>query len=359
MWLNAGVLWTIALFAAIGAVDRALGNRLGFGAAFDRAFAAMGPLALAMIGIICFSPVIADGLRPVVTPLFVSFGGDPAMFAGILFAIDMGGYPLAQELAASTEAALFSGIILATMIGPLFVFTIPVALGLIEKEDHSFFARGILTGLAAVPAGALIGGLTAGFEISFLLRNLIPVALVSAAVITGLALVPQLFVKGFIYIGRAVTAMLTLLAGVVIVETLTGQVLVAGTAPIEEALIIVGLIGLTLAGAFPFVHFLQTVLGKAFRPFAEKLGVNMVTITGLLASLAHSIPAFQVMKEMDARGKVMTGAFAVSGAFVLGGHLGFTASVEPEMIGPMMAGKMSAGVLALVLVPLLTRRAEE
>lgn len=43
---------------------------------------AMGSLALAMIGIICLAPVLANLLRPVVVPLYQALGADPAMFAG-------------------------------------------------------------------------------------------------------------------------------------------------------------------------------------------------------------------------------------------------------------------------------------
>ncbi|TMW70427.1 ethanolamine utilization protein EutH [Alteribacter natronophilus] len=352
MWLNEIVLWTIAVFAAIGALDRVAGNRFGYGGAFERAFQAMGPLALAMIGAICFSPVAAEGLRPVLTPVFEWAGADPAMFAGILFAIDMGGYPLAVELAGSQEAALFSGIILATVIGPLFVFTIPVALGIIEKADQPFFARGVLTGLVTVPLGAWIGGTAAGFEASFLLKNLMPLLAAVVPVIAGLIFAPLLMVKGFLVFGRIVTALLTVLAGIIAVEAVTGTVVVQGTAPVEDALVIVGMIALTLAGAFPFVHFLQKVLASALKPVSRVTGVNTAGLTGLLASLAHSIPAFQTMGDMNPRGKVMSGAFAVSGAFVLGGHLGFTASLEPEMIVPMMTGKLSAGVIAVGIVML-------
>ena len=51
----------------------------------------MGSLALAMIGIICLAPVLANLLRPVVVPLYSLPGADPAMFAGTILANDMGG----------------------------------------------------------------------------------------------------------------------------------------------------------------------------------------------------------------------------------------------------------------------------
>jgi len=49
-------------------------------------------------------------------------------------------------------------------------------------------------------------------------------------------------------------------------------------------------------------------------------------------------------------------AFAVSAAFVFGDHLGFTASFAPELLVPVMIGKLTAGVSAVAVAMLLTRR---
>jgi hypothetical protein len=71
--------------------------------------------------------------------------------------------------------------------------------------------------------------------------------------------------------------------------------------------------------------------------------------TGLLAQLANSIPMLATMKDMNNRGKVINSAFAVSGAFALGDHLGFTAAVAPDMVGAVVAAKLAAGVTAVAL----------
>ena len=44
---------------------------------------------------------------------------------------------------------------------------------------------------------------------------------------------------------------------------------------------------------------------------------------------------------------------------MLGDHLGFTAGVAPEMVGPMVAGKFTAGIFALILAWVLTRNLKE
>ena len=52
-------------------------------------------------------------------------------------------------------------------------------------------------------------------------------------------------------------------------------------------------------------------------------------------------------------------AFAVSGAFVFGDHLGFTAGFAPEMMGAMIVGKLVGGLTAIAAAWILTRKSEK
>ena len=80
-----------------------------------------------------------------------------------------------------------------------------------------------------------------------------------------------------------------------------------------------------------------------------------VPAAGLVATLANNIPMFQMMGDMDRRGKIINVAFAVSAAFVFGDHLGFTAGFDAAMIFPMIVGKLVGGVTAVAAAMLLTR----
>ena len=98
MTFDQGIIWVMAVGILVGGLDRVFGNRLELGEKFEEGFNAMGPLALGMVGIITLAPVIAKLLGPIIIPVFNLVGADPAMFA-IILANDMGGYPLAMELA--------------------------------------------------------------------------------------------------------------------------------------------------------------------------------------------------------------------------------------------------------------------
>ncbi len=83
------------------------------------------------------------------------------------------------------------------------------------------------------------------------------------------------------------------------------------------------------------------------------LGMNEQGSAGLIANLANNIAMFNIMGEMNPKGKLLNVAFAVSAAFVFGDHLGFTAGVNSEMIFPVIVGKLTAGITALILANLL------
>ena len=316
----------------------------------------MGSLALSMIGIICLAPVLAGLLRPVVVPLYSFLGADPAMFAGTILANDMGGAPLAKELALTPEAGQFGGLIVGSMLGPTVVFTIPVALGIIRPEDHEFLARGVLAGVITIPIGGLVGGIAAGFPLMMVLKNLIPIVLIAVLIALGLAFIPNGMVKGFQVFGRFVIIVITVGLAAAIVEALTGITLIPGMNPIEEGYATVGGIAIVLAGAFPLVFVITKVFRKPLMRLGHLLGMNDIAAAGLVATLANNIPMFQMMGDMDRRGKIINVAFAVSAAFVFGDHLGFTAGFDAAMIFPMIVGKLVGGVTAVAAAMLLTRK---
>ena len=227
MSINEIIVYLMVVFMALGAVDRILGNRFGLGEKFEEGIMAMGSLALAMIGIICLAPVLANLLRPVVVPLYQALGADPAMFAGTLLANDMGGAPLAQELALTQEAGQFGGLIVGSMRGPTIVFTIPVALGIIMKEDRPFLGAGVLAGMITIPIGCIVGGLVMNMtpykmDIGRILINLVPVIVIAALIVIGLWFAPGPMINGFNKFGTGVTVVITVLPAIAVFQQITG-----------------------------------------------------------------------------------------------------------------------------------------
>ncbi|HOX32918.1 MAG TPA: ethanolamine utilization protein EutH [Spirochaetales bacterium] len=381
--ISTTVLWIMAVFAVLGIIERIIKHWApnshvplidGFGQEMENGFMAMGPLSLAMVGIIAMAPLLAKWLVPVVGPLYTAVGSKTAMFAGTLLAIDMGATPLGLQLAKAAGdpewVGYFGGLLLGSVFGVNIVFNIPVALGIIQEKDRKYMSLGVLAGIIVAPFGALIQSALAGnpFGASFL--YLVPVFIIAALIAAGLFFARDAMIKGFMVFGKFITCFILVGLGLVIFQTQTGVVLVKGMAPTfsltpdefgqtaMQGLEVIGAIALALAGAYPLVKFLTTVLAKPLGALGKGLGMDSIGAAGLVATLANNIPMWGMFKDMTPRGKVINAAFQVAAAFTLADHLGFTAANGPQFIGPLIIGKVCAGVLGIVIALIVAPKAE-
>lgn len=367
--INSVIMMIMMIFMVVGAVDKILGNKLGYGEKFEEGFNAIGPLALSMAGVVAAAPVLAEILGPILKPIYTSIGADSSMFATTLLACDMGGYPLAMQLASNDAIGNFAGLILGTMMGPTIVFTIPVALGIIKKEDRPYLGAGVLAGIITVPIGCIVGGLAMStteykLPLSTILINLVPVIVIAAVIVLGLWFAPASMIRGFNVFGTGVTIVITIFTAIAVFQQITGIMFplfdvmsikdeVTGISPLDSGLLTCGQIGIVLIGAFPMVKWITDTFGGALNKIGKAFGMNDTGSAGLVATLANNIAMFNIMGDMNPKGKLLNVAFAVSAAFVFGDHLGFTAGNEPQMIFPVIIGKLVAGITALILANIL------
>ncbi|MBR3866780.1 MAG: ethanolamine utilization protein EutH [Butyricicoccus sp.] len=367
--INSVVMLIMMIFMLVGAIDKMMGNKFGYGEEFENGFNAIGGLAMSMAGVVAAAPLLADLLGPIITPVYTLVGADPAMFATTLLACDMGGYPLAMELAANESIGSFAGLILGTMMGPTIVFTIPVALGIISKEDRDYLGAGVLAGMITIPIGCLVGGIAMNamtdysMGIGEIVINLIPVIVIAALIVAGLWFAPAKMIAGFNVFGTGVTIVITALTAIAVFQQITGIMLPycdvmsvddgSGLSPLNQGLLVCGQIGIVLIGAFPMVKWITKTFGGALEKVGAALGINDKASAGMVANMANNIAMFNIMGEMDPKGKLLNVAFSVSAAFVIGDHLGFTAGVDQTMVTPVMIGKLVGGITAILVANIL------
>ena len=133
------------------------------------------------------------------------------------------------------------------------------------------------------------------------------------------------------------------------IRFLTGFEVVGGLATLEEGAAVCLNASVVMAGAFPFLYLLSRVLTKSMQALGRVLSVNETAALGFVSTLATNVTTFEMMKDMDDKGTVLNSAFTVSAAFTFAGHLAFTLAYDAAYILPMIVGKLSAGVLALLL----------
>ena len=225
--LTQGINTVMLCFLAVGGADYLLGGRFGLGKEFEEGILTCGRLLLVMAGFMVLAPLIARGLGPVVSPLFRALGVDPSILAGMLLANDSGGLPLALELADTREAGLFSGLVVGSMLGTTVMLGIPTVMMFATQAERPAVIYGLLCGLVTIPLGCLVGGFAAGFSAELVLRNTVPVLVLSLVLLMLLLLLKERIVPAFSASGKLMTAIsiLGLVCGAADLERVDGALL--------------------------------------------------------------------------------------------------------------------------------------
>ena len=383
--MEALILYLVMTCAVIGGVAAVIDGERGLGREFMQGLYSIGPIFVPVAGIMASVPYLSSVIEQLLGPAFAAIGADPAVAATTLIAVDMGGYKLAEVLAASHETWILA-MIVGYMAGATIIFSIPVGLAMLAREDQPYLALGVMAGILSVPVGVAVSGLllivqqpsirttvsadpqAATAELALdagtLAANLLPLTLTVIAIAVGLRLFPQFMIRGFILFARLMDALIKLVLVAVIVEYFTGACsqamayfgwtwrfdpIIADTADPFRALEIAGYIGIMLAGAFPMVYLIQRYLARPMRRLGGWIGLEPNGAAGLLATTANVLAMYRLVAAMRPEDKVLSIAFAVCGAFLFGDHLAFTTNFQPALTVPILVGKLAGGMAGFAL----------
>lgn len=374
------IIYLIMACAIIGCIASIINDESELGNQFLEGINSIGPIFLPVAGIMASAPFLTKFVSSIFGPIYQTIGADASMAATTFIAVDMGGYQLADALASTRESWIMA-MITGYMAGATIVFSIPVALKMIKKEDRNYLALGVMSGFLTIPIGVLISSViialtkpsiretvsTSGkatyqliLTFGLIFKNLIPLVIICAAIAIGLLLIPDKMIKGFNVFGKILDSILRIVVVLCIVEYFTGifsklfghwgfEPIIADEADINRALETAGYIGIMLCGAFPMVYLLQKYLAKPLKIIGSKFGLSENATAGILAGAANALALFSMIENMDPEDKVKTLAFSVCSAFLIGDHLSFTANFQPTLILPVMLGKFIAGLLAIFI----------
>ena len=387
MSIIAIVVITVVLCCAVaGAIASIFDSRQGLGKEFLDGLHAIGYIFVPVAGVMAAIPILSQLVRVVAGPMYAVVGADPAMAATTFIAVDMGGYQLARSLTDVHETWIMATIT-GYMAGATIVFSIPVGLAMLDKQDHPYMALGVLSGLLSIPIGVFISctllwlvptsmrptvaiagpaSYQLALDLPMILINLAPLAIIMTLLAAGLYFVPDRMIQGFLVFGRVMDAGIKLVVVSCIVEYFTtifyGQGVFAwlfggwNLAPIIadehdqlRALEVAGYIGTMLAGAFPMVYLIKKYLARPMDQMGRRIGLESAGAAGLLASVANILAMFRLVRDMRPKDKVINIAFAVCAAFLFGDHLAFSANFQPTLIVPVMLGKLGGGVTGYLI----------
>ena len=225
-----------ACFSALGALDLILGNRLKIGKEFEKGVKIIAPATLSMAGMLVLAPVFGELLQPLLGKIPSWFPFEPSTIAGSLLANDMGGAPLATQLAKSESAGYFNGLIIGAMTGATISFTLPYTMSTVKKERRPLLFLGIACGLTTVPLGALVSAVMLRLPLKEICINLYPLVILTAVLVFGILKAPTVCTKVFNVIGLFLKALVIAGLAVGIFEFLTGWDVLAHSLPFESAM---------------------------------------------------------------------------------------------------------------------------
>lgn len=381
------VVYIIMACAIAGCLASVFKEESPLGKEFLAGIDSIGAIFLPVAGIMASAPYLTWFVSHIFGPLYGLVGADQAMAATTFIAVDMGGYQLADALAQTKESWIMA-MMTGFMAGATIVFSIPVALKMLCKEDRRYLAMGEMVGFITIPVGVLVssviiaignpvireviatnGDATYELALSFWLifRNLIPLIIICGAIAIGLYVIPEKMIKGFNVFGKVMDSTLRIVFVLCVVEYFTNffssffgswgfEPIIADEADINRALEISGYIGIMLCGAFPMVYLIKTYLAKPLDTVGRRVGLSADATAGILAATANVLALFGMVKDLKPEDKVKCIAYSVCCAFLIGDHLAFSANFQPTLILPVMVGKLCGGCLAVYIATYFLNR---
>ncbi|MBI9090844.1 MAG: ethanolamine utilization protein EutH [Desulfobacterium sp.] len=379
------IVYFIMLCAVIGCFAYIRDDESELGKEFIEGIYSIGAIFVPTAGILASAPYLSAFIKSVCGPMFAAVGADPAIAATTIIAVDMGGYQLADVLALTRESWIMA-MVVGYMSGATIVFSIPVGLTMLAKKDHKYMALGVMAGLLSIPVGVFVtcgmlsvsdlmvrGMISANADSAYVLAlsfktiflNLLPLTIFCVTLAVGLKVIPNTMIKGFLFFGNTMSTVLTLVLVFSIVEMYTSffsnvcgfwgfDPIIADPKDQFRALEIAGYIGTMLCGAFPMVHLIKKYCAKPMEAIGSKVGLASTGAAGILAAAANILAMFRLIGAMRPKDKVLCVAFSVCAAFTFGDHLAFTANFQPNMILPVMTGKLVGGMAGFGLAYLLS-----
>lgn len=374
------VVYIIMICAVVGVVVSIVNKDHPLGKKFFEGLDTIGTIFLPVAAILASAPFIDGMITQFFGPLYEAIGSDVSIAATTFIATDMGGYELAAAIAATKESWIMA-MIVGYMGGATIVFSIPVALRILSYQDRKYLALGTISGFMAIPVGVFFScvfialsqpairefvgkNLNATYQLSLsfglILKNLLPLIIISVFLLILLKWKPKALIKGFLVFGNILDFALRIIFVLAMIEYSTGlfsevlgywgfDPIMADQTNLYRAAEASCSIGIMLAGAFPFVYILQTYLKKPLAFIGRSFNLSVRAMAGILAASANVIALLGIVRDLTPEDKIKCIAYSVCATFLLGDHLLFTDLYQPSLALPIMIGKFIGGCFGILL----------
>ena len=325
-------------FAALGLLDKICKNRLGLASSFDKGIVTMGDFMMSVGGFYCIAIAFLNG--------HAGFFVNQEMSISSLLAPDLGGYSIVESMTNSESILIFCGVLLTSTLGCLISFQLPIFLNGLHKEDLTHYLKGTVYGIAGlVPVLMLCGFL---LKIEHFLVSFLPVILICAVLMGLFFLSFQTLIRVLTWFSQVVQIAGYIFFFLVCLTFFFGMGF-TDERLIDEALRIVFQMSIIVCGSLVFCEIILRKFSSQIEKIGKFLKIDKYSVMGMILSLGTSVAMLPLYEKMNTKGKILNAAFALSGAFVFGGQLGFIAGVCPESVTWFIVVKLVAGMAGLVI----------
>lgn len=227
------------VFAAFGFIDKMIGGRLGISEPFDKGLLSMGTMAIPVMGVSCVG--VAFVQQHIDTIMhgagFLPF--NTSLFAGIMFAPDVGGYFIAEQLTQDEVMVVFNCLILGALLGQTITFQLPLFMSMVDKKDHHIMFRGFTAGIIVIPIGLAVASIMLKIEMMKFAAQFIPILLICIFMALGLAKRPSGVVKGFSVFAQIIQTLVYIMFFVTVLGIFIPALAYSDMEAVNEALLIV------------------------------------------------------------------------------------------------------------------------
>lgn len=348
------IVFIMLLFSLLGFIDKMFQLNIGLSDAFDKGLKTMGTMSISLIGICSVGVAFISQHINFFTHISSSLPIDASLIISALLAPDMGGYSISEQLASQSELIIFNGVILTSLLGQTMSFQFPVFLSAIDSKEHSTLIKGFIFGIIMIPFGLIIAQICLQLSLSLFLSQFIPIFIICMIIAGGLLLFPKQLIKGFTLFACGIQWLTYVLFLIAVIGVFFPTIAYAPIDLVKDSILIVLKSTIIVCGSLVLSELILKYLHPVLLKISKWLHINEISVMGLILSCATSLAILPLFSKMDHKGKLLNAAFAVSGAYFIGGQLGYIATVTTSsavtvyILSKIVCGLMSICIMSLI-----------
>lgn len=348
------IVFIMLLFSLLGFIDKMFQLQLGLSDAFDKGLKTMGTMSISLIGICSVGVTFISHHIDFFTRISASLPIDATLIISAILAPDMGGYSITEQLATQSELIIFNGVILTSLLGQTMSFQFPVFLSAIETKEHPTLMKGFIVGIIVIPLGLIVAQICLQLPLHLFLKQFIPIFIICMMIAGGLILFPKQLIHGFTLFANGIQWLTYLLFLIAIVGVFFPKIAYAPIELVKDSILIVLKSTMIVCGSLVLSELILKYCHPVLLKISKYLHINEISVMGLILSCATSLAILPLFSQMDHKGKLLNAAFAVSGAYFIGGQLGYIATLTTShTVSVYLLSKVVCGIISVCVMSLI------